>query len=74
MSRITEAIRFLQMAFYSTGTHRTEQEVEDAKSKSDLAIVSRLSSGNIRLQRGKYATREDLEKQYERVRTLTFGE
>ena len=30
-------------------------------------IVSRVSSGNIRLQRGEYVTRADLEEQYERV-------
>ena len=42
---------------------------EKARRKSDRRIVSRLSSGNIRLQQGQFSTREDIDEQYERVKS-----
>ena len=36
--------------------------------------VSRFSRGNVRLQLGEYATREDLDKEYEEIKGLRFDE
>lgn len=41
---------------------------DDAKRReSDRKIVSHLSSGNIRLQQGQFSTREDIDRDRERV-------
>ncbi len=62
-------MRFIRLALHSPKvTTRTEEDSRLA----DRRIVSRLSSGNIRLQRGEYVTREDIEEQYERVKSFNF--
>ena len=62
-------MRFIRLALHSPKvTTRTEED----RRLADRRIVSRLSSGNIRLQRGEYVTREDIEEQYERVKSFNF--
>ena len=62
-------MRFIRLVLHSPKvTTRTEED----KRLADRRIVSRLSSGNIRLQRGEYVTREDIEEQYERVKSFNF--
>lgn len=62
-------MRFIRLALHSPKvTTRTEGD----RRLVDRRIVSRLSSGNIRLQRGEYVTREDIEEQYERVKSFNF--
>ena len=62
-------MRFIRLALHNPKiTNRTEED----RRLADRRIVSRLSSGNIRLQRGEYVTREDLEEQYERVKSFNF--
>lgn len=62
-------MRFIRLVLHSPKvTTRTEKD----KRLADRRIVSRLSSGNIRLQRGEYVTHEDIEEQYERVKSFNF--
>ena len=64
-------MRFIRLALHSPKvTTRTEED----RHLADRRIVSRLSSGNIRLQRGEYVTRKDIEEQYERVKSFNFDE
>ena len=62
-------MRFIRLALHSPKvTTRTEED----RRLADRRVVSRLSSGNVRLQRGEYVTREDIEEQYERVKSFNF--
>ena len=65
-----EAKRESDVLHNSDPTTRNEED----RRKADRHIVMRLSSGNIRLQRGEYVTKEDLDKQYERVKALNFDD
>lgn len=64
-------IRSLRLAFR---TPAPPSRPDESRRESDRRIVARLSNGNIRLQRGEYVTRTDLEEQYERVRSCTFDD
>lgn len=64
-------IRNLRLAFR---TPAVPSRADESKRESDRRIVGRVSSGNIRLQRGEYVTRADLEEQYERVRSCAFDD
>ena len=37
-------------------------------------VVQRTAIGNVRLQRGEFATKEDLDRQYERVVAASFDD
>lgn len=64
-------MRFIRLTLHSPKvTTRTEED----RRLADRRIVSLLSSGDIRLQRGEYVTREDIEEQYERVKSFNFDE
>ena len=40
--------------------------------QSEQRSVSRVATGNIRLQRGEYSTREDINREYEQVKSADF--
>ena len=62
-------MRFIRLTLHSPKvTTRTEED----RRLADRRIVRRLSRGNIRLQRGEYVTREEIEEQYERVKSFNF--
>ena len=44
------------------------------RKNSERRTVSRVASGNIRLQRGEYLTREDIDRKYENVKSCEFNE
>ena len=50
----------IRLAFWSP---KLPEDPEKAKRESVRRIVSRLARGNVRLQRGQYVTREELDKQ-----------
>jgi hypothetical protein len=56
------------MRFQVVPTH-----TEKAKRASDRSIVALHSNGNIRLQHGKYVTKADLDRQYDRVAAYDFS-
>lgn len=64
-------VKYVRLALRSP-TGRSRSRSEASRRSSDKRIVSLLSRGNIRLQRGEYATRDDIEEQYERVRSFQF--
>ena len=64
-------MRFIRLALHSPKV--TTRTGEDRR-LADRRIVRRLSSGDIRLQRGEDVTREDIEEQYERVKSFNFDE
>ena len=64
-------VRSIQLAFYNP---KVPTRTEEDRRLADRRIVRRLSNGNILLQRGEYVTREDLDKEYERVKSLNFDE
>lgn len=47
---------------------------KDERRERTRRLVMRTASGNVRIQRGQYATREDLDKQFERVTAESFDE
>lgn len=52
----------------------TQEEIELREQESDRRIVKQLSRGNIRLQRGEYVTRADLDREVEKVSKLDFDD
>ena len=64
-------MRFIRLTLHSPkATTRTEED----RRLADRRIVLRLSRNDIRLQRGEYVTREEIEEQYERVKSFNFDE
>jgi len=41
--------------------------LEEAQKDDDRLTVSRFATGNVRLQQGRYATKEDLEREYQQL-------
>ena len=66
-------MQFIRLSLHSPKVKVTTRTEEDRR-LADRRIVRRLSSGDIRLQRGEYVTREDIEEQYERVKSFNFDE
>lgn len=64
-------MRFIRLALHSP---KVTTRTEEGRRLADRRIVRRLSRGNIRLQRGEYVTREEIEEQYERVKSFNFDE
>lgn len=62
-------MRFIRLTLHSP---KVRTRTEEDRRLADRRIVSRLSHGNIRLQRGEYVTREEIEEQYERVKSFNF--
>lgn len=46
---------------------------EETGRESDRRIVSRFARGNIRLQQGKFSTREELDERRRQVKAYDFG-
>lgn len=62
-------LNMIRLAFWRP---KLPEDPEKAKRASVRRIVSRLARGNVRLRRGQYVTREDLERQRERVISCDF--
>lgn len=52
----------------------TQEEIDERQRESDRRIVMQLSRGNIRLQRGEYVTRADLDREVEKISKLDFDD
>lgn len=66
LSRIIESI---QLAFSWPGS------VPDVKANERFIIgkvIRRFSHGNVRLQRGDFSTKEDIDQEYEKIKSLNF--
>ena len=53
---------------------RQPSPTEESRRQIAKRVVRRVSTGNVRLQRGEFATKEDLDRQYERVVALSFDD
>jgi hypothetical protein len=68
-------MRLVQL-FRSAFAPSPSPPVHDAETRRAVArrVVRRFSTGNIRLQRGEYLTREDVDKQLEKIKSLDLNE
>ena len=48
------------------------QMSDDSERAIARRVVSKISTGNVRLQRGQYTTKEDIDREYERVKSHNF--
>ena len=62
-------MRLIRLALHSP---KVVTRTEEDRRLADRRVVRRLSRGDIRLQRGEYITREEIEEQYERVKSFNF--
>ena len=53
---------------------RPLQDTEARTRQHDQEIVERFATGNIRLQRGEFSTREDLDREYDEVQAYPFDD
>ena len=75
MTTIMRVLNFLLLAFErGPRDFPTMRQEEEARREDDLAVVRKFSSGNIRLQQGDFDTKEDLEREYERIIKIRFSE
>lgn len=47
---------------------------DESKQKIARDVVRRTATGNVRLQLGNFATKDDLDRQYERVKSYKFND
>ena len=66
---ILSAIRF---AFRRPPSPLSDAELDRSEREIDRKIVMRFSTGDARLQRGEYVTQDDVDREYERIKTLKF--
>ncbi len=62
----------LRLAFWAPKPPRSREEVEKARRRVARSVVMQKATGNVRLQRGEYSTREDIDREYEYVKELRF--
>lgn len=51
---------------------RPPPPTDESKRRIARSVVQRVATGNVRLQRGEFATKEELDRQYERVVAVSF--
>lgn len=66
LNRILESIR---LAFSWPGPI---PDIKASEKSIIKKVVRHFSHGNVRLQRGEYSTREDIDQEYERIKSLNF--
>ena len=53
---------------------RQPSPTDESRRRIARHVVRRVSTGNVRLQRGEFTTKEDLDRQYERVVAVSFDD
>ena len=53
---------------------RQPPPTDESRRRIAQSVVRRVATGNVRLQRGEFATKEDLDRQYERVTAVNFDD
>ena len=51
---------------------RQPSPTDESKRRIARSVVQRVATGNVRLQRGEFATKADLDRQYERAVAVNF--
>ena len=64
----------VRLALHRPSVPSQTQEARDAREGAVRQVVSRVARGNIRLQRGEYDTKADIEAQYERIKDFKFDD
>lgn len=64
----------LRLAFWAPSPPRTADELEEARRDIARRIVMRTATGNVRLSKGQYVTREDIDRGHERILGLKFDD
>lgn len=67
-------IRACKRAFRPTVSDSRVRSREAVEEKVARSVVKRTATGNIRLQRGQYVTRKEVDRNWERVRKYRFDE
>ena len=67
-----DLMRRLRLALHSPAAPSQSKEAEEARRGAAKQVVTRMVRGNVRLQRGEYATRADIEAEYERIKGFKF--
>ena len=70
MKKLLTSVR---MAFRSP-TRPTFTFSDDSKRQVARRTVARVATGNVRLQNGQYATKDDIDRKYERVKSANFDD
>ena len=63
--------RVIELVFSGPAAPGNAKAVER---ESDRRIVSRLSTGNVRLQMGLFSTREDIDEERKKARSYNFDD
>lgn len=58
----------LRLAFRRPASPLSAERLEALEAQIDKDIVARFSTGNIRLQQGRYVTEKDLDKKYQQIK------
>lgn len=66
--RFARFLEFVRLAFSLEPCPPSDKPLEETRRRISHRLVKRMTAGNIRIQRGEYMTREDLDRQYERVK------
>lgn len=66
--RFARFLEFVRLAFSLEPPPPSDTTPNEARRRISRRLVKRMTAGNIRIQRGEYVTREDLDRQYERVK------
>lgn len=67
-------IRVLRSAFHSTVSDPQIRDHEAVKKDIARGVVRRTATGNVNLQRGRYLTREEIDKGLEEAKGYRFDE
>lgn len=71
MSRISRVFR---TAFQSTVSDPRVRDHEAVKKDIARGVVMRTATGSVRLQRGQYLTREEIDQRLDKVKDYTFDD
>ena len=71
MRRIMRALRLALRPPISDPRIRSHEEVEEMVARG---VVRRTATSSIRLQRGQYVTKKDLDQEWERLKDVKFDE
>ena len=66
-------IKSARLAFRAPAALPLPPSAESRRQTSEK-IVRSLARGNIRLQRGDYVTKEDIDREYERIKSYQFDD
>ena len=64
----------LRLALHMPSSPSQTKEAGEAREGAVRRVVRRVARGNIRLQRGEYDTKADVEAQYERIKDVEFDD